>query len=389
MNDIFLEKIRKELSEYGIDPSQIESNGIDLQINNHLIELDLFNKKMDCALKNKISVWMYETKQIRFIYEDRDIEETPIEEDLFEKALVSATKIYNDMMNEYIQEISKKNLDKSLQDLIPAKLAKNLQITDSLKDIENWKVLVILGNSRGANSPDVTEYDNVGYTMIGAYSGTIIPIARADEHHCGFDLMHHYLEKGLIPNDSYFPIFFNHTYINANDSTGLQALKIWRKHGGKNIILNKSSGNGIPFQLTIDDYIKMEGNIIVNKGSLLPTGERFIKSLKKLAEMVSLYHQGKGQEKLIYKQAYTVVKMYKNEIEIFSKELESSLINMEAISGRESILKLEEFIFGFDGLKNKLHNKIRKELADEKKFFTDMEAVFGDLDLANYELGSM
>ena len=63
----------------------------------------------------------------------------------------------------------------------------------------------------------------------------------------------------------------------------------------------------------------------------------------------------------------------------------------EKLGGPEGLQKLEEAIFGFDGLKNQIHQQVR--VAMDPKAFSfkrdDMLGIFGDLDLANHELGKI
>lgn len=66
------------------------------------------------------------------------------------------------------------------------------KISPTFADVDNWKAKVW-----HCNSGDVRpgKFDSVGYVMIEAETGYIVPIARSDEHHIGYDTLHELKRK--------------------------------------------------------------------------------------------------------------------------------------------------------------------------------------------------
>lgn len=401
IKDGYLDLVKAELSDYGIDQSKIFLNSQgEIEIEEHLLDLGVFVSFTDWSRPDMtLRGYTVDAGYIVFMpnrefydeYRGSDI----LSEEL-EQHYKKAQQRVDELSQEYFSAIRELNDDKTLEERIPSFVSENLQKTESLSDIANWKVKVIIGNSIGRDGAQVGEMDSVGYTHIGLNTGTIVPVARGDEHHQGYDLIHYLMEKGLIPQDSYHPIFFNGDYVSGYDGVALQAMKTWRKLGGANIIIKNSSNNsGSPFQLTMDDYIKADGKIEITKGTLLPLGQEFINHLKNLSTKTTEYRNSLRGEKAVYVQTQRLLNFYQQKISQYStKSLEETralVSNAESIGGLDGLQKLEEAIFGFNGLKNQIHQEVRKAL-DPKAFSFQRDniiAIFGDIDLANHELGSI
>lgn len=113
---------------------------------------------------------------------------------------------YEDELNEVLK-LSNIKLINEQKDFTTFQLPKNIpsnffKITNSLKDIKNWKARILENNS-GGEKLKVGDYDEVGYVMISLKDNTIIPIARSDEHHRGYDIMYEIYESKykIVPYD--------------------------------------------------------------------------------------------------------------------------------------------------------------------------------------------
>lgn len=396
----FLSILRAELSEWGINPQDITlSNTGRVEIEDHAIEFSTFVDKTSWSrIDMKIRAYTIDNGMLIFMPTRDKYEEyrgNDALEDEMEKIRLNANQKMNELVNAYFESVRELNEDKPLTErLIPAILG-NYQLTDSLATVRNWKAKVILANSAGKDSPKIGEFDSVGYVHIGINLGNIIPIARADEHHRGYDLIEYLQEKGLIPQDTYQPFYIHSDYVDANDPIALQAMKTWRKLGGPNVVIKNWSNNSTPFQLTMDDYIKAEGNIQINKGSLFPLGQGMIDQFKLLSALCLEARQNERKEKQLYRQAIKTFEYYvKNLLMLVpnsAAEVITKIHEAESVGGEEGIKALEQLMFGFDSFKNKLHNSVRQALDPKGMRYNraDMEAIFGDLDLANHELGSL
>lgn len=394
-----LDLIKVELMDYGIDPEQIFFKER-IEIEDHLVDMQKFvektnwskpNYQMRCYTVDYGYVVFLPTKE--FYDEFRNNETLEEECDLLRKEVDS---IINNFIKCYLDEVRELSESKILSERISPSLKNNYQITDSLSDVLNWKVKVVIGNSRNEKDPDVGDYDSVGYVHVGINLGTIVPIARADEHHRGYDLVQHLIEKGLIPSDTYYPFFcINNDYVDRNDQIALQAMKIWRKLGGPNITIRNWRNDGTPFQLTMDEFIEKEGNIEINKGELFPFGQKLIDQLKEVSSLCIESRTNPLKEKQLYAKSVKTYLFYVKNIDMCSEsavqEMLSKIENCKIKGGDQGIKDLEQLFFGFDSFKNNLHNQIRKALDPKSYSFEkrDMIQIFGDLELANHLLSSL
>lgn len=92
--------------------------------------------------------------------------------------------------------------------LDPALDPRDYEITNSLRDVRNWRVKTFLNNN-GADTK-IGSMDPVGYVMISLTSNRIIPISTNDEHRQGYDLLYYLRDKKKkkINIEDYRPVFF-------------------------------------------------------------------------------------------------------------------------------------------------------------------------------------
>lgn len=400
----YLSIVQSELSDLGVEDRQVfvTAKGL-IEIQEHPVDMIKFLEKFPWSQPEmKLRVYTLDSGTLVFMPISREhVEKIREQDDLYEELSnysKQADAKLQEITREYLASLRELNETKTLAERIPKFVAENLAKTESLADIATWTVKVIIGNSIGREGAQVGEMDAVGYTHIGINTGTIVPVARGDEHHRGYDLIYYLIEKGLIPEDTYYPIFHNGDYVDGNDSLALETFKAWRKMGGPNVVIKNSSrgyNSPIPFQLTMDDYIKAEGDIKLEKGSLFPIGKELVDHLKKLSQLCQNFRTSQRGEKQVYVQALRLIMFYAQKVEQFETkslgEVKQKVLAAESVGGLEGLQKLEEAIFGFDGLKNQLHQKLRKALEPNAFSFNveGMVALFGDLELANHELGSI
>lgn len=409
-NDIregFLELVRAELSVYGVNLTQIKVDSKDeIYIEDHFVDQVVFKEKSEWPEKQiNIRCYTVDYGRIIFMPDQSFYAEYRKREDL-ENCLDTQIDEVNLKIKElhilYLAQLADSSLDKTLDERIIPTLAKNYQITNSLSDVANWKVKIILGNNVNKNDPrQKGDFDSVGYVRIGLKTGTIVPIARGDEHNLGGDLIYYLINKQLIPNDLYYPVHYRNDYVSSDNTQALMAFKVWRKLGGPNIIIkNKtiSSSDQNVFQVTIDDYIKAEGKITINKGELLPLGKELLQKLHVVSKLCIDARHDDRKSKRLFLEALKTYTFYLDKILVFygdaQKELLNDIMKAESIGGEAGIQQVEQLFFGFDSFKNKLHMKVRealKELEKPSPFrwkVEEIEKIFGDLELANHELGN-
>jgi len=391
-----------ELEEYGVNPDLIKISEENLLIvEDHDLDVSKFFEKTNFSQKKyKFKVYSLENGRLIFMPKEPFYEEYRNDEKIseeLEEIREKANLLIKDFIFKFLEEILDKNLDIPLEKRFPKGLEQNFQRTD-LFDVKNWKAMTVLANSKGSDDPDIGEFGPVGYVMIGINSGMIVPISRSDEHRMGYDLIYHYIDNNLIEQDQFYPIFsFGNNYVDGNDPVALYAFKVWRKLGGQNLVVNNSSRgyNSGEFKITMDDYIALNGQVEIIKGELLPIGKNLINHLTNLSTLIMEARKNPIKEKAVYKTALRTYLYYLKNVEVYFSEenlaeMTQKIENAQATSGEEGLKLLEQLFFGFDSFKNKLHIQLRKAISEERSLCRrDMDALFGDLELANHLLGSL
>lgn len=267
------------------------------------------------------------------------------------------------------------------------------ELTESMKDVENWKAKTILGNSLGEDNNPKGYLDKIGYVMISLVDNTIIPISRGDEHQRGFEVLDYfYASKYKINPDDYFPVWcFGNNY--PYDKEQVSKLKI---------ALSKAEYYGIDLSnisifmgyinhsFSDDQYILaqefLSGNITkkkINK-SLTPLAKQWIATLKKLSKVF---------EKESIQQDRKYIKAIENTINELSKiavnigvtdysngkiisakdndEMKWDIYNYRYGFNNFSIF--EQKFFGFNGFRNRWHNWLKANKDNNR-----INAILGD-----------
>ena len=275
-----------------------------------------------------------------------------------------------------------------LPDAVPTSLFK---LTNSMADVQKWKAKVLENNQQGVPKG---EFDSVGYIMVSLIDNTIIPIARSDEHRKGFEVMDCvYSEKYGINPSNYYPIFAignNYPY-DKEDAQAMYAALVKCKSYGLDLdsiavsmyYLTKGSTNYI----SASDFVSQTSKSIDDQRKLPLTklGERLIAALKAFSEAFE-YHNARGglSTAKIQKALDNLVNVGKqirlNETDNytlltdFDKESIEDILNRYK-DGYISETDLENIIFGFDGFRNRLHNRLRKN-----KFSDLLQRELGNTD---------
>lgn len=292
--------------------------------------------------------------------------------------------------------------------LDPALDPSNYQISNSLRDVEKWKAKCYVGNNGDEHLGEMME---VGYIMISKTDNRIIPIARDDEHNMGRDLLYdlqdgHYGLKGKarkvnIDPDNYVPVWpmgNNYIYEERDIPVFLNVVKKYLSYGGRDGML-KGSNSLSGVQLMLSDFVAQEGNVKIAPDSLAPVGKRIVEAFTNLSRTIVGLGQNPDriQSRKAFVEAATVVKFILGmgwELGIdsaFSKELP---IRMRELQKANDFQGLQEAIFGFHGLKNIMHMKLKKLAAEAATgermavyYLRDAKAIWGDVDLAIDMLG--
>ena len=155
-----------------------------------------------------------------------------------------------------------------------------------LGNVKKWKAKIILGNSM-AKGKKIGDMDDVGYVGINTRTNEIVPIARADEHQAGHELLYHLAKKGMIKgNPADFVTLYPGTnyphYSSNNTHQYVEAIKKWLAYGGPNGAVHSvatpqggwSSGREKEYITDMEEYAAKDGDVDYGqKGPTKPAKE--------------------------------------------------------------------------------------------------------------------
>ena len=268
---------------------------------------------------------------------------------------------------------------------IPKKVASHFRIKGNLTRAEEWRAKVVQGNS---GEIKVGEWDEVGYIMISTDSSNILPIARSDEHHCGYEVLADvYFKRRLIPRENYVAIFaFGQNYVwSESAKKQREAFRRFRAYGGRNGII-RGMNESRRYVANVDDYVSGDGSLAVQEGELSPVGKFVIGRLDAIANGVV------GKRKEVFGQAFDFIEWLMQNpfalrgVLVFAdgtfEGWQKETLQAEAVGDFE---RLSRLFFTFNGIKNNFHNRIRMVVRDKKGSIFDLADVrdfWGDLDVA-------
>lgn len=298
--------------------------------------------------------------------------------------------------------------------LHPALDANKYQLTNNMRDAPTkWKAYCYMGFDATDPKNSIHEGDMspVGYVMISLKDNTIIPISRGDEHHKGYELLRdlskwaYKKKKELINPDDYLPIWChgsNYIYSKSEIPNLLIALKKYLSYGGKDGPLN-GTYELKDVLMSLSQFVERDGNTELTKNTLNPMGERFFNGFVKLADDIRAARNSHSPS-LTGKAFQTATKLaaelrtclwYLN----LSDTEYAILVDPKIISSmrkeEDGLRQLEEAFFGFSGVKNNIHNKLREYLVRQSKGEVDnwndpqIKALWGNVELAVDKLGSI
>ena len=273
----------------------------------------------------------------------------------------------------------------------------NYQITDSLKDAPRWRAKILSANS-GAYGQKVGQMDAVGYVMISKVDNTIVPIARADEHHCGADLLDALCQKTSGNPDNYVPIYAignNYVYSSCDIPKLLKVITKFVSYGG-NPDLHLIGSNDLTGKCTtLGEFVESRGQVTVAPGKLNPAGRRAVEMIQQLSRTIGAAAQSVQRSKTgkSFTEAGNLIKFIGFELGHGHSAAKGAMDKLKQLA-KDDLDGLTELIFGFDGVKNKLHNELRAyqaRVVAGESLWTDsyLKKTWGDIPLAIDMLGKI
>lgn len=284
--------------------------------------------------------------------------------------------------------------------LHPALNPDNYVMTDSLGDYERWEAMTYLANSTDSGPSPKGKLKPVGYIMISLKDDTIIPISRNDEHNKGFDLMYELEKKtkGAINADDFLPIWsYGNNYIYSKEEAPelLIALTKFLSYGGPNGVLKGTSGmRGLA--MSSKQFIAAGGEYEAKKHELSPLGAEVYADLQALSTAIqkASVSDSRSLTGAAFQVAGVLLKLLARdrllEKGIDFKAIEALKPQLRDLQKAGDLRGLEEMFFGFNGVKNVIHNSLRAALKDKTSWDSEeLQSIWGDLDLAVDMLGRL
>ena len=274
---------------------------------------------------------------------------------------------------------------------IPPKIKPNIKVEGDISNIAKWKAKVILANSGGNKG----EWDDVGYVGFDYKTATLIPIARSDEHHKGEDLIDYYIDQKLVPKRNYKFIWStgssaNYLHDDATLKEMIPVYKKWLEIGGANLKI-KINRKMFSFQDAIDGVTSEKEY----EGELAPYAKQLVKLLEKAA---ILYKRFLTKKSVKVEDIGDVVlelgeflkahkSLIRDDADKFIERIEKAGSNI--IQGKD-VEENMKIIFGFDGLKNKIHTYLKGMIKSTNEYsVARANEFFGDINFAYEEFNRL
>ena len=296
--------------------------------------------------------------------------------------------------------------------LHPALDPNNYIMTDSLRDPSKWKARTYVGNN--SNTGETGGLAEVGYIMISISDDTIIPISRDDEHHTGYDLLWDFAQGSynseakktnkplpIDPND-YIPIWSygqNYVYDESNRINLAIVLRKFLSYGGVDGIL-KGANDLRGRMVHLSDFANTDGKAMLfrktdgARDTLAPVGQRIYDQFKRLSELLAPLDN--TSDRIAAKPAFIAAASFFKNIPLtlgwglglevdYLKAIPSQLRQLQKENDVQGLLEL---IFGFDGVKNRMHQNMKKGMKSDYHR-DDIVGIWGNVDLAIDLLGRL
>ncbi len=289
----------------------------------------------------------------------------------------------NVVLKAFIKEVIKKNLVTAF--IIPKAIKKHGVFPGDLSNARSWKTIVYEANS--GDETMVGQLDQVRYVMISIDSNVIVPIAIADEHKTGYEVMYTFIQKKIVPDEDYVSMdSWGNTYVyNEEHIERVRSIlpKFFAYGGNPNLTVTWYGHPDVTLQELADSgkaaFIKNKVGI---KGKILPEGTNIIRGIERLHTLRNSLDLNNERKVRIYiDTAINVAHNFKLLLLLGKdkyKDIEEKLMSYD-------MEKVDLILFGFNGLENVLHNGLRQALENKGRDLATYKDVFGDIKAAKLE----
>jgi len=268
--------------------------------------------------------------------------------------------------------------------VIPKKIEKYVKVDGGFSNAANWKAQVMLCNS---GSTEIGEWEGVGYVGFEPKKGILIPIARSDEHQTGHDYLHDLMDKKMIPKGEYTTIWVlsgtNYAHNKEHTEELIPVYKRWLELGGPNLRISTSvQGQGYRY-MSFEELVNGKAGKPHKKGTLTKYGKELVSLLEKAAV---LYKKAITTQKLrpplkaLSDSLFDLAKFVEDhQFTIFYGDYDEIKEAASDILNGKDIDQSMKIVFGFEGIKNKVHTDLKKAVEKNDTWcLPKVTSFFGD-----------
>jgi hypothetical protein len=259
---------------------------------------------------------------------------------------------------------------------------KNYQCDQRLANVANWRARVLAGNSLDANT-QVGDMDEVGYVMIRCKGPiSVISILRCDEHHMGMELLHDNAKKWGVDPAEWLPVFAQNgcNYVEREGDIPIcrEAMRRWHAVGGPERLIS-IRGAGVHrtyYRVYVGSakFIDEQRWGEARKNPLLDFGQRLVDGFAEISDMltpnglIDPNYRPANRKALAAKIAALVQNIdlvqsaFWGVFEPWGSVTEGPgvfLATCDRLIQTGQWQELEQVIFGFNGLHNRVHQVLR------------------------------
>ena len=259
---------------------------------------------------------------------------------------------------------------------------KNYKNCNNIKNISQWKAKILTGNSL-SNDKEVNNWEEVGYVWVSLVDNTIVPLARSDEHHRGYDAL---MDMNIKAND-YYPVFLGADYYDNGDNNQYpynqkeaQYLKIALlklKYFGRDLNTIKVNMSYIlqdfsTATITATEFVEGKyGEEKYKDNELTPLGEKLLKTLEQLSSTYTYIIEHQSSSDRLFKVVNNLyelcddIKLDSGDKLFNSVMLDNIYEAMEMYDSGKGSRQLETTLFSFGGIRNTIHQALRMRKYEE------------------------
>ena len=251
----------------------------------------------------------------------------------------------------------------------------NYELDFDFGHARDWKAKILMGNNM-RKGQKLKQWDRSRYVMISLVDDTIVPIAIADEHRVGFELLH----KIGVPSINFYSFdSWGTNYIyHAEEVKDLYIVgRKFIKWGGNGDAIMVYGQNGIKVHTTLTHFLTAKGDIKkvtklceYEEKQLSTASERLLTAWRDCAKAAAADPMAKSSLGLFFNKAKTAIKEASN-VNIIDYTVEEVALKMlDRYKDAGDFQGMTNFMFGYVETNGKEWKDVQKEAAEANPYYS-------------------